>query len=495
MISVTSSVEVILVSWIVYAIYGAIWRLYLSPLAKFPGPKLAALTRLYEAYYEVIKGGQYTFKLLELHENYGPIVRISPWEVHIKDPDYFDQLYGAKRDKYEYYIRAFGLMDATFGTVSHDLHKIRRVPLNKFFSKASINRISPAIQANVDRLIARFRNYQKGKKPVTISMAWSCYTNDVVSEYAFGKSYNYIETADDFHSAFHDAMNDVSGGVHFFRQFPWLIKPLKSMPRWVMKAIGEKQLALFSFQNDMTTNVHEIMTAKAKDDKNIEHKTIFHSILADSNLPESEKTLDRLRQEGQTIIGAGTETTAWTLSVLSYYVLANPEIKTKLLEELNKVFEATQERPALGDLETLKYFNAVINEGLRLSFGVTSHIQRVDPHHDMMYKDWIIPRGTPASITTYHVHLTPRVFPDPNTFNPDRWLVPNPPTKYLLSFSRGPRACLGQNLAFAELQLGFAYVLWTFQDMKLYETEESDVTVWSDRFVPRTSGRGVKVMF
>lgn len=71
MISVTSSVEVILVSWVVYAIYGAIWRLYFSPLAKFPGPKLAALTRLYEAYYEVIKGGQYTFKLLELHENYG----------------------------------------------------------------------------------------------------------------------------------------------------------------------------------------------------------------------------------------------------------------------------------------------------------------------------------------------------------------------------------------------------------------------------------------
>ena len=57
--------------WIAYVIYGAVYRLYFSPLAKFPGPRLAALTRLYELYYEIVKGGQYTFKIGELHEEYG----------------------------------------------------------------------------------------------------------------------------------------------------------------------------------------------------------------------------------------------------------------------------------------------------------------------------------------------------------------------------------------------------------------------------------------
>jgi hypothetical protein len=46
-------------------------RLYFSPLSKFPGPKLAAATILYEAYYDVIKQGQYTFKIKELHKKYG----------------------------------------------------------------------------------------------------------------------------------------------------------------------------------------------------------------------------------------------------------------------------------------------------------------------------------------------------------------------------------------------------------------------------------------
>ena len=49
----------------------AIYRLFFHPLAKFPGPKLAALTRYYEAYYDVVQNGQYTFKIEKLHKEYG----------------------------------------------------------------------------------------------------------------------------------------------------------------------------------------------------------------------------------------------------------------------------------------------------------------------------------------------------------------------------------------------------------------------------------------
>lgn len=56
----------------------AIYRLYLHPLARFPGPKLAAVTRWYEAYYDVILDGQYTFKIAELHRKYGKAPNQNP---------------------------------------------------------------------------------------------------------------------------------------------------------------------------------------------------------------------------------------------------------------------------------------------------------------------------------------------------------------------------------------------------------------------------------
>lgn len=56
---------------ILHIVFSAIYRLYLSPIAKFPGPKLAALTLWYEFYYDVVRGGQYGFKIADLHDQYG----------------------------------------------------------------------------------------------------------------------------------------------------------------------------------------------------------------------------------------------------------------------------------------------------------------------------------------------------------------------------------------------------------------------------------------
>jgi len=66
-----SLVVVVGVGSLLYLIILTVYRLYFSPLARFPGPKLAALTLWYEAWYDIVKGGQYTFKIWEMHETYG----------------------------------------------------------------------------------------------------------------------------------------------------------------------------------------------------------------------------------------------------------------------------------------------------------------------------------------------------------------------------------------------------------------------------------------
>jgi hypothetical protein len=60
-----------IIASLVYLFGLAVYRLYLSPIAKFPGPKLAALTLWYEFYHDVVRGGQYVFKINELHDQYG----------------------------------------------------------------------------------------------------------------------------------------------------------------------------------------------------------------------------------------------------------------------------------------------------------------------------------------------------------------------------------------------------------------------------------------
>jgi hypothetical protein len=61
----------VLVCFLLYFVGIVVYRLYLSPISKFPGPKLAAATYLYEGYYDVVKRGKYTFKLKDLHAKYG----------------------------------------------------------------------------------------------------------------------------------------------------------------------------------------------------------------------------------------------------------------------------------------------------------------------------------------------------------------------------------------------------------------------------------------
>ena len=103
-------------------------------------------------------------------------------------------------------------------------------------------------------------------------------------------------------------------------------------------------------------------------------------------------------------------------------------------------------------------------------------------------------------MTSVLIHLNPDTFLEPHAFKPSRWLEPppahlkHPLSHYLVSFSRGSRQCLGINLAYAELYLCAAYFFMGFPDMQLHGTDETDVKIWADCFVPKSSGRGVRLL-
>lgn len=128
------SAVIVAVAALVYFVTLAVYRLYFHPLAKFPGPRAAALTFLYEGYYEVVKVGYYSAHISKLHDLYGPVVRVTPNELHIRDSRFFDDFYAKNLhlDK-EGWNTKFGTNDGLLTTVNAAFHKRRRAALSPMY--------------------------------------------------------------------------------------------------------------------------------------------------------------------------------------------------------------------------------------------------------------------------------------------------------------------------------------------------------------------------
>lgn len=157
----------------------------------------------------------------------------------------------------------------------------------------------------------------------------------------------------------------------------------------------------------------------------------------------------RLSDEALTIIGAGLETTSWALSVASFHIINNPHIHQNLRAELDEAFPNPSAEMDWQMLEKLPYLNACIQEGLRLSYGLSARNPRLSPTSVITYKKWVIPPGTPVSMSTVDVHHDERIFPNSHQFRPERW-IGNPKTadgsplnRYLVAFGKDARSCLG----------------------------------------------------
>lgn len=490
-----SPLTVAAVVGIAYFLARALYRLFFHPLAKFPGPKLAAITTFYEGYYEIILNGQYGRKISQLHDKYGPVVRVTPNELHIRDPRFFDDVYSKtlRIDKEGWDYR-FGTENGLLTTVRADEHRRRRAAVNPMFSRRAIMNLLHIVQRHIETLSARMLEFEARKEPMNLTLAFPALTGDIIMDYFFG--FNYAQLKHPEFESFHEGFTRVGPVGHIATQFPAFLKIMNSIPDCITGWLQPAMMPLIQLKKDQWNLIARIL--RGEDIKtNDAHKTIFTEIL-NSKLPPEDKTHRRLADEAQIIVGGGVETTAFALAIASFHIIHNKAIYERLHKELCDAFPNKSEID-LVKCESLPYLRACIMEATRLGYGLSARNPRT---HDkpLVYGQWVIPARTCVSMTIPDISHDETVFPNSKAFIPERWLgEPKtadgiPLEKFHVSFGRGPRSCMGINLAWAELDLTLATMFRRFR-FDLFEADVSDVEMAYDHFIPavKADSKGVRV--
>ena len=394
----------------------------------------------------------------------------------------------------------FGQQDVSaFDTLDHDKHRQRREPWNPFFSKQSVSRLQQLlIQAVVDKLCIKLAEYQAASKPVVMTHAFACVTTDIISEYSFPQGYNLLDKTE-FGSAHYEAWMTLSKVSHVLKQFGWLYPLLDSMPMWVTKWTSPEMYLVLCTQEVLMQQTLAIARRRRDPDyKETSSRPSMMEAFMDSSLPECEKSPQRIKGEAQIAIGAGTLTTTHALKAATYHILANPDIRAKLVEDLEQHIPNQDLPPNLRSLEQMPYLMAVMHEALRIFYGNSHRLQRIFPDRALHYRQLAIPPGTPVSMSTIDVHDNTRIFPDPYKFDPSRWQGPHPPFKYLVPWGKGSRACVGMELAKAEILTTLANMFRrSGREIELFDTvRERDIDTVYDVFnpLPSRESNGLMVM-
>jgi cytochrome P450 len=199
-------------------------------------------------------------------------------------------------------------------------------------------------------------------------------------------------------------------------------------------------------------------------------KAVHHDLLAmfmeardeDEGEGGTGMTDRQLRDELMTMVLAGHETTANALTWTWYLLAQHPEIEARVVAEVDAVLG--RRRPTLDDVPRLALTGRVLQEAMRL-YPPAWMVERQANAPDTL-GDVLVPRDGVVGVCTYLLHRNPKYFPDPERFDPDRFLperAASRPKYAYMPFGGGPRICIGHAFATMEAQLILARVLQSYR--------------------------------
>ncbi|KAK7927301.1 cytochrome p450 [Apiospora marii] len=341
----------------------------------------------------------------------------------------------------------------------HD-HALLRRQLSHGFSDRSMREQEPIIGPYVDLLIKRLRQRGgDGGKALNMREWLNWTTFDIIGDLGFGSSFGCLEHSDDH---------------------PWV----RSITRTVK--VGSYIQAIYELGGIqlVTWIVDSGIWASRSEHKRQVNGKLAQRVQLDAQRPDlieglltkqSDLSFDQISAAASTLIVAGSETTATLLSGALFLLAKNRGILAILTEEVRSTFQRDGEI-TLSSVSCLSYMLACLNECLRMYPPVAIGLPRVVPKGGAAVAGSFVPGGTVVSVWQWAVNHDERFWESPWEFHPERFLGNDP--RYqgdlldaMQPFSTGPRNCIGKNLAYAEMRLILAKIIFNF-DIHLADNSE-----------------------
>ena len=252
-----------------------------------------------------------------------------------------------------------------------------------------------------------------------------------------------------------------------FRRFPHLAPIM--LP--IMLRSKAYKLRMKSVETTRATVLKRMATKTERKD------FMFYALRAmDKGDPATMMSQEEIVATFEVLMVAGSETTATLLSGVTYQLLKSPEVMKKLVAEIRSSFAHSHEI-TLASVNNLTYELAVLDEALRIMPPVaTALVRLVPPGPGEIVGGYFVPGGTRVGIPSWAACRSPLNFRDPELFIPERWLgdarYAEDRREASQPFNVGPRGCIGRNLAYAEMRIVLARVLFEF-DLELMESSKS----------------------
>lgn len=381
-----------------------------------------------------------------LREDYGPLVEITlqpgTRTIIVQDPDLIRTMLtelGPSLDKGRFFEKMGQLLGDSVVTAAGQEHVRKRRQLQPAFARTEIPRYVDIMREVVT---AAVRRWQAGQR-LDVREAMVELSLDMLAKTVFSGSLDE-ETFLQLRGDLSVVMNGVGARI--------------MLPDW-----AERLPLPFNIRFDRAREAVRATIHRAVDQLQASgHDTgDMLSLLLRTTDEDSGEALTAFQicSEILTLAVAGTETTASVLSWALYELARHPGIETRVLTELD---ETLGDRPVTyRSIARLPYLRRVIDETLRLHH--TGWLVTRRTVTETRLGAWTLPGGTELAYCQHALHRDPRLFPDPLTFDPDRWLdsAQPPPSGAFLPFGAGKHKCIGDRFALTELITAIATIVRT----------------------------------